>query len=184
MWPKIDASDDPEIVLQDCPAFLLVRLTAPPPDRPDGTIEVRPATRVWKLKALQVRRRDFHVAPDFAGTAHAYCGSTLRACKGDLLHWSATPTSESMLRAYIIRSRVKAADDILLVQPYSPHLYRQKKKAPGPRLLLARQQGKRRKRLSQKNRFECLSLCVCLYEVRGLVVMCLGGCKVRYVQAR
>ena len=124
---KIDASDDPEIVLQDCPAFLLVQLTAPPPDRPDGTIEVRPATRVWKLKALQVRRRDFHVAPDFAGTAHAYCGSTLRACKGDLLHWSATPTSESMLRAYIIRSRVKAADDILLVQPYSPHLFRQKK---------------------------------------------------------
>ena len=170
---KIDASDDPEIVLQDCPAFLLVRLTAPPPDRPDGTIEVRPATRVWKLKALQVRRRGFHVAPDFAGTAHAYCGSTLRACKGDLLHWSATPTSESMLRAYIIRSRVKAADDILLVQPYSPHLFRQKK-APGPRLLLARQQGKRRKRLSQK-----IGLSVCLYVcvyMRGLVVMCLGGC--------
>ena len=138
---RIEASDEPEVALQDCPSFLAARLTSPPRHLTDGIVLIRPTTRSWTLRSLRVQRRGFHVAPDFFGTAHAYCGTTLAPCKGDLLHWSATPTPDSRLRAYIIRSRVKAADDILLVQPYSPQLFRQPK-APGPTLLLARQQGR------------------------------------------
>ena len=138
---RIEASDEPEVVLQERPSFLAARLTSPPSHLTDGIVLIRPTARSWTLRSLRVQRRGFHVAPDSAGTAHAYCGTTLAACKGDLLHWSATPTPDSRLRAYIIRSRVKAADNILLVQPYSPQLFRQPK-APGPILLLARQQGR------------------------------------------
>ena len=46
--------------------------------------------RVWSLdKAgnVQVLRLGFPIVPDFGGTAHAYCGTTLDACLGDLLPW-------------------------------------------------------------------------------------------------
>ena len=39
-----------------------------------------------------------------------------------------------MLKAYIIRSRVKTNTNMLIVQPYSPHLFRQGV-LPGPGLL-------------------------------------------------
>ena len=40
-----------------------------------------------------------------------------------------------MLRAYIIVSRIKEAESMLIAQPYSPHLFRQGM-LPGPELLL------------------------------------------------
>ena len=42
---------------------------------------------------------------------------------------------EDMLKAYIIKSRIREANKILLAQPYSPHLFRQGV-LPGPGLLL------------------------------------------------
>ena len=42
---------------------------------------------------------------------------------------------EDMLKGYIIKSRIREADKILLAQPYSPHLFRQGV-LPGPGLLL------------------------------------------------
>ena len=65
---------------------------------------------------------------------HAYCGSTLTACIGDLLPWFRKPSLQDMLKAYIIRSRVKTNTNMLIVQPYSPHLFRQGL-LPGPGLL-------------------------------------------------
>ena len=137
---RLDTDPDPEMVLRECPTFLRVKLTHPTKLAPNGLVDVRPCTRPWRRGSLQIYRRGFQLGPDFAGTAHAYCGSTLQACKGDLLHWTAQPTADSRLRAYIIRSRVRAADDILIVQPYSPCLFRQAL-AIGPRLLLQRQAG-------------------------------------------
>ena len=84
---------------------------------------------------VKIIRYVFPVVPDFGGTAHAYCGATMAATLGDLLPWHKKPTLEDMLRAYIIKSRVKHADKIILAQPYSPHLFRQGL-LPGPKLLL------------------------------------------------
>lgn len=137
---RLEILEEPEVVLQYCPSYLRVRLTNPTKGQPDGIVDVRPCVKSWQRGALQIHRKGFQLAPDFAGTAHAYCGSTLDACKGDLLHWATNPTSDSMLRAYIIRSRVRATDDILIVQPYSPVLFQQELPR-GPRLLLQRQQG-------------------------------------------
>ena len=39
----------------------------------------------------------FPVVPDFGGTAHAYCCSTLNACLGDLLPWSHKARREDAL---------------------------------------------------------------------------------------
>ena len=77
------------------------------------------------------------IAPDCGGTAHAYCGTALPATLGDLLPWLNKPTLEDMRRGYIIRSRVKEADKIILAQPYSPYLFRQGL-LPGPNLLVGR----------------------------------------------
>ena len=84
---------------------------------------------------MKLKRYGFPIVPDFGGTAHAYCGSTLPAAIGDCLSWTSKPQRDAMLRAYIIMSRVKEAENMLIVQPYSPHLFRQGM-LPGPRLLL------------------------------------------------
>ena len=93
-----------------------------------------------KAESAKVKRRGFRVVPDFAGTAHAYCGETLSECKGDLLEWFKVPTLDAMLRAYIIKSRVHYTEKCLLVRPYSPYLFRLGSQ-PGPNLLLRRQRG-------------------------------------------
>ena len=88
-----------------------------------------------KAGSIKLNRFGFPIVPDFGGTAHAYCGSTLDAAIGDCLSWDERPRRDAMLRAYIIKSRIREAENMLIVQPYSPHLFRQGMLA-GPRLLL------------------------------------------------
>ncbi len=98
----------------------------------------------WSLdKAgnVKVTRFGFPIVPDFGGTAHAYCGSTIDASLGDLLPWHKKPQLDDMLKAYIIKSRIRLAENLLLVQPYSPHLFRHGL-LPGPQLLLDVLSGK------------------------------------------
>ena len=52
------------------------------------------------------------------------------------------PRMEDMLKGYIIKSRIRETDKILLAQPYSPHLFRQGV-LPGPGLLLEVLLGKK-----------------------------------------
>ena len=94
--------------------------------------------KTWSLdkdNQVHVRRHGFPIVPDFGGTAHAYCGDTLKAIIGDLMHWHHIPNLDNALRAYIIKSRVRHHDNLLLAQPYSPMLFRQGVQ-PGPHLLL------------------------------------------------
>ena len=44
--------------------------------------------KIWNLDKegkVKVIRYGFPIAPDFGGTAHAYCGATMSASLGDLL---------------------------------------------------------------------------------------------------
>ena len=98
---------------------------------------LRAIPKEWSLDGsgnVQITRYGFPIVPNFAGTTHFYCGSSLDACIGDLLHWSHKPRREDALKSYIIRSRVRDAANLLLTQPYSPHLFRQGV-LPGPDLL-------------------------------------------------
>ena len=62
--------------------------------------------KIWTLgESVKVHRWGYPIVPDFGGTAHAYCGSTLKACIGDLLQWYTSPQASEALRAYMILSR-------------------------------------------------------------------------------
>ena len=79
--------------------------------------------------------------PDFSGTVHSYTGCTLDAEIADCLDWKQKPRREDQLRAYIALSRIKVADNLLVVQPYNPWLFRQGQLA-GPTLLMDLWRGK------------------------------------------
>ena len=123
---------EPEIVMKKRPRCLYIEMEAPTKELPltNGKAIFRLAVqaRVWSLDPagkVRILRYGFNIVPDFGGTAHAYCGSTLEACIGDLLPWHQKPRREDALKAYIIKSRVRQTDRLLLAQPYSPHLFRQ-----------------------------------------------------------
>ena len=133
---------EPEVVLKRRPLRLYVEVptaTARMPKTGGKSIYIlRVQQKQWTLDKsgnVKILRFGFPVVPDFGGTAHAYCGSTVEATMGDLLPWSKKPQLADMLKAYIIKSRVRLADKLLLAQPYSPHLFRQGL-LPGPQLLL------------------------------------------------
>ena len=52
---------------------------------------LRQRWRTWykdgDAKQVEIARCGFPLVPDFAGTAHMYCGTSLDACIGDLLEW-------------------------------------------------------------------------------------------------
>eukprot|EP00973_Karenia_brevis_P093221 12416270-Karenia_brevis.AAC.1 len=55
---------------------------------------------------VRIRRYGFPIVPpDFGGTAHAYCGTTMAAGIGDLLPWFQRPRLDDMLKGYFIKSR-------------------------------------------------------------------------------
>jgi len=94
--------------------------------------------RMWSLDDsgnIKIVRYGFPIVPDFGRTAHAYCGTTLNACLGDLLEWDRKPSHDGALRGYIIKSRIRDASKLLVTRPYSPDLFAQGEQ-PGPHMLL------------------------------------------------
>ena len=139
---RLNENDAPEVVVQERPTKLFIEVetaTAKMPKIEGKRIFVLTSqARQWTLdKAgnVKILRHGFPIVPDFGGTAHAYCGTTLSACLGDLLAWHKRHTHDDMLRAYIIKSRVRETQKLLLAQPYSPALFRQGT-LPGPSLLM------------------------------------------------
>ena len=105
---------------------------------------MKPRIREWardKAGFAKVRRLGFAIVPEFGGTIHGYCGETLDATLLNLLEWHRKPTLEDMHKGYVGRSRTRQADHMLLVQPYSPHLFRQGE-MPGPTILMDVLRGK------------------------------------------
>ena len=109
-----------EIVLQRRPTKLYIEVPTGTKLMPEihgkRTYALTPQARPWSLGdagAMKLKRFGFPIVPDFGGTAHAYCGSTLPAAIGDCLPWVTKPQRDAMLRAYIIMSRVKEAETCL-----------------------------------------------------------------------
>ncbi len=135
----IEQGLQPEVVLKTRPLDICIEV-------PTSKLLLQHGKRMYALKMtvrnwsldrdnqVQVKRHGFPIVPDFGGTAHAYCGDTLKACLGDLMKWNYLPTLDNALRAYIIKSRIREGDKLLLAQPYSPMLFRQGVQ-PGPHIL-------------------------------------------------
>ncbi len=135
---RVAASDAPEVVLRQQPVELRIEILNPTKElqrtRGRAIFVLKLQVRSWTLDKegkVKLKRFGFPIGPDFGGTAHAYCGTTMDATLGDLLSWHLKPRLEDMLKAYIIKSRAKKAENIMVSQPYSPHLFRQGL-LPGP----------------------------------------------------
>ena len=66
------------------------------------------------------RFQGFALVPDFAGTEHAFCGTTQDAAVGDLLLWHKKPTRDEMLRVLhnsVARSARRKPSHSAAVQP-------------------------------------------------------------------
>jgi len=118
---RLAAMTESEVVLQLRPLRLFLEVATATKHMPtvDGvrmytlTVQVRP----WSLDGhgkVKVLRYGFPIVPDWSGTAHAYCGSTLEACMGDLLPWTQRPRKDDALKAYIIKSRVRDSASLVL----------------------------------------------------------------------
>ena len=133
---------DQEVVLEQRPTQLLIKLKAATPALKntygEGVYCMTPRIRVWSRDNAgyaKVRRIGFALAPEFGGTIHGYCGDTLDAGLLDLLEWHRKPSMDDMHKAYVGKSRTRKAEHTLIVQPYSPHLFRQGE-LPGPTILM------------------------------------------------
>ena len=111
---RLAATDEPELVLKQRPKKIFIEMPNGSKDLPlvhgKRIYTLRCTPKQWSLDNagnVPITRYGFCIVPDFAGTAHYYCGSSLEAAIGDLLHWWRTPTKEDALRAYIIRSRIR-----------------------------------------------------------------------------
>ena len=97
----------PEIVLKDRPLKLFVEVETATKEMPDthgkGVFVLKLQHRPWTVDAagnVKVLRSGFTIVPDFGGTAHAYCGTSLDACLGDLLPWHRKPSRDDALKAF------------------------------------------------------------------------------------
>ena len=130
---RLQLIEDQEVVLQERLVQILIKLrtyTDKLKQSPygEGVYCMQPRVRVWSRDNsgyAKVRRIGFSVAPEFGGTIHGYCGDTLDAALLDLLEWNGKPTIDDQYKAYVGRSRTRQVEDTLLVQPYSPWLFRQ-----------------------------------------------------------
>ena len=139
---RIRDSTGMELVLEKMPACLFLKIEGATwqeeLDAEVGVIRVRPILQHWKVDPqglATIARRGFPIACDYAGTAHSFMGSTLKACTLDLEAWNAPSNRDAQLSGYMCLSRVKKCEDVCVTQAFSPNLFAQGDLL-GPRLLL------------------------------------------------
>ena len=108
-----------------------------------GVYPLKPRKRVWyrdRGQTVGISRTGFTLVADLSGTAHSKQGCTEPAVIADCLEVDSKPTPAEMLTSYIAKSRVRSADDLKIIQPYAPQLFKQGP-APGPSVLMERLRG-------------------------------------------
>ena len=139
---------DGEVLMRELPRTIYVRFpnaawSRISDDFPEDVYPVTPVSRTWKVNkytGISARRSGYFMVPDFGSTAHMIQGQTLEAAFADAQEVQTTPSSESHIVSYIGLSRVKEMQNIWMLQPFSPFLFRQG--APkGPAILMQRLRG-------------------------------------------
>ena len=93
--------------------------------------------RTWELNAAQgakIRRHGFTLFPDYASTAFMIQGATLAAAIADCGHVPDAGGLSELMTNYVILSRVKSANGLLLLRAFCADLF-QMGALPGPCLL-------------------------------------------------
>ena len=108
------------------------------PDMEPGVFPLTPVRRQWivnEATGAAVSRRGFTLVPDGASTAFMIQGSTLDASLAECGDIFTLPGLTEMVNAYVILSRVRDAETLLLLRAFSPSLFRNGS-PPGPACLL------------------------------------------------
>ncbi len=108
------------------------------PDLEVGVFPLRPVTREWVVNdatGAKIVRRGFALVPDYASTGFMIQGATLPAEIAECGDLFAIPGLTEVLTTYVILSRVKRADALLLLRAFSPLLFGMGT-PPGPACLL------------------------------------------------
>ena len=93
---------------------------------PPGVFPLQSVRRMWTLSASgsKVSRRGFTLVPDYASTGFMMQGETLLAEIAECGDIFSAPGMTEILTTYVILSRVKRADGLLLLRAFSPNLFR------------------------------------------------------------
>ena len=104
---------------------------------PNGVFLLHSVKRKWKLSesGSQVSRSGFTLVPDYASTGFMMQGETLLADIAEYGDIFSVPGMTEILTTYVILSRVKRADSLLLLRAFSPNLFRFGS-PPGPACLI------------------------------------------------
>ena len=107
------------------------------PHLPKGVFPLQSVQRTWKLSesGSKVTRRGFTLVPDYASTGFMTQGETLLAEIAECGDIFSVPGMTEILTTYVIFSRVKKADALLLLRAFSPNLFRFGS-PPGPACLI------------------------------------------------
>ena len=103
-----------------------------------GVFPLKPVQRQWTVNNnsdAKVTRKGFTLVPDLASTAFMIQGTTLPAEIAECGDVFAMPGLTEMVTTYVILSRVRCADSLLLLRAFSPYLFRVGS-PPGPACLL------------------------------------------------
>jgi hypothetical protein len=143
-WQLHHADDiadmEPERLLHYLPLVIFVRVdgaTFQLPGLSVGVFPFTPVQRTWELNretGAKISRNGYTLVPDFASTAFMMQGTSLNAMLADCGDKWDENTLNNMIAAYVILSRLKSADGLLLLRAFSWKLFRQNA-SPGPKCL-------------------------------------------------
>ena len=106
---------------------------------PVGVYPMTPRSRTWKVNkytGIEAKRTGYLLLPDFGSTAHMIQGATLEAAFYDGQDVASNIGGEAQIAAYVCLSRIKELDKIVVIQPFSPLLF--KRGPPKASMLLER----------------------------------------------
>ena len=111
------------------------------PRLPKGVFPLHFVQRTWMLSesGSKVSRKGFTLVPDYASTGFMMQGETLLAEIAECGDIFSVPGMTEILTTYVILSRVKRADSLLLLRAFSPNLFRFGS-PPGPACLIKHMQ--------------------------------------------
>ena len=104
----------------------------------EGVWPLVPVHRTWELNAAQgskLKRYGFTLVPDYASTAFMIQGATLQAAIADCGDVVDAGGLSELMTTYVIMSRVKSANGLLLLRAFCATLFQQGA-LPGPYTLL------------------------------------------------
>ena len=106
-------------------------------DTEKGAWPLKSVRRRWELSenGSKVTRHGFTLVPDYASTGFTCRGETLEAAIAECGDITTTARLTEVLTTYVILSRVKRADRLLLLRAFSPNMFKFGT-PPGPKCLL------------------------------------------------